>query len=185
MQEIEWKLFGNLRDVYLYGYYKSEFNDPPLIYAMFIKKDILKRSIKELWKIYDELKDSNVAWKQKDAEILKNTLKGRNLTLEILDELRGSQILVYIGKTKQKIANRFIESFDPGSSIPVYLLNIPASEIKVYISNLKNSRNPEDYDNLESFLIEKYDPLLNKDRKTPSKEVKYVETGNFPLNSIN
>lgn len=178
---IEWKEFGTLQDIYVYGYNKTQFNEPPMLYATLVKPDTFKSAIKNLVKRNKIPVTSGEAWKEDVAQLLQEILQPKGLNIDMKNFPRSDPALLYIDKTDRNIAYRLVEDFDPGSSIPLYLLDIRASDVMILTGNIidvdEELQKIEDvYGLIAHVLILRNQPLFYKEREVPGihPEIEYL-----------
>ena len=126
---IEWKYYGTVRDVYLFGYYENEeYNNPPMFYATSTKKKPFITALQSLGQFQTDLKKTQVSWKLRDAALIDKALGERDLTLDTAEEGLPDEILLYIGKTSRPLVYRLVDGHNPGAAVPIYLLSIARGE---------------------------------------------------------
>ena len=180
MYTINWKKYGSIREVFIFGYYKDSDKNPinqsPLIYAIWTPNECYKQSVLELNEYIKKLAETD----KNDAEIVRETANYRNINLKYAPTGKQKKLL-YLGITLKKpktaldgpLGSRFFDTFHPGSMYSTFFLNIPLKHQNVIIGHIIGEKiSDSDYRKVESSLINKYIPILNK---TDKKNLKYKD----------
>ncbi len=173
---IEWRKYGTLRDVFVFGEYpEKQYNKVPMLYATAVAWNRYKSAWDDLIKWQHELERAPEDWKKEDAETVKEMLKWRDFEGPSKEIRQMEQVLLYIGYASTLISVRLVDTYDAGAAIPLFFLNIPATDVDVLVGHITKpaqsespAKQKELYQGVETALINELKPPLNeRDKNAP------------------